>query len=310
VNGKDITAAELERQFRARTGTEAANSDDADDAKLQILSQIISDEILLGIAAKEQIGATDSEVEAKFNAFRSQYSEEALNGLLAQQKTTIEEMKVDIRRSLTLDKLVNKEVTSKIRVSDAEVTEFYNKNKKRFDLPEGFHIAHILVTAFPDADIKNAKKDDAKTSDEARQKVIRLLKEAQSGDFAAVARDYSEDPTSALQGGDLGFQTFEAIANIDARLGQVVQKMKPGDIHPQAVETRFGYHIVKLMEREPGGQKDLSDPRVQSRIHQELFNRKDRALKAALADVSRNQAEVSNYLAERILAAAAAGKTD
>jgi peptidyl-prolyl cis-trans isomerase SurA len=157
VNGKDITAAELERQFRARTGTEAANSDDADDAKLQILSQIISDEILLGIAAKEQIGATDSEVEAKFNAFRSQYSEEALNGLLAQQKTTIEEMKVDIRRSLTLDKLVNKEVTSKIRVSDAEVTEFYNKNKKRFDLPEGFHIAHILVTAFPDAD-RGAKR--------------------------------------------------------------------------------------------------------------------------------------------------------
>ncbi|HEX4997201.1 MAG TPA: peptidylprolyl isomerase [Terriglobia bacterium] len=306
VNGKDITMADLERKFRVRaSGDTPVSEEEAQDLKLQILSEMIADEILLSLAAKQDLSVTDAELEARFIAFRGQYSDEAFKTLLAQQNTTTEEMKSDIRRALILEKLINKEVTSHIKVSDQEVLDFYNRYKSRFDLPEGFHIAHILVTNFPDSEVRNAKGDDARTPDEARDKAVRLLKQVQgSADFAAVARDYSEDPTSATQGGDLGFQSLDSLNNIDPRLGQIAQKMKPGEIWPKAVETRFGFHIIKLLERDPGGQKELSDPRVQARIHQELFNGKDRALKAALADAARNKAQVTNYLAERILSTA------
>src|SRR5438093_1706397 len=99
-----------------------------------------------------------------------------------------DDIKAELRKSVTLEKLVNKEITSKITVSDAEIKDFYEKNKASFNLPEGYHIAHILVTPLPEPGQTNAKKDDAKTDDEARQKVARLLRDVQGGaDFATTA---------------------------------------------------------------------------------------------------------------------------
>ena len=135
-----------------------------------------------------------------------------------------------------------------------------------------------------------------------RPKAARLLKEIQSGrDFATVAKESSEDPSSGPAGGDLNFQPLQAIENIDPRLAQAVQKMRTGETYPQVIETRFGFHIVKLLEKDPGGQKDLADPRVQANVRQTIFNRKDQTLKNAFSEAARNKATVTNYLAQRIL---------
>ena len=83
--------------------------------------------------------------------------------------------------------------------------------------------------------------------------------------------------------------------------------MRVGETYPQVIETRFGFHILKLTEKEAGGQKDLSDPRVQSDARQTIFNRKDQTLKNAFSEAARNKATVVNYLAQRILETA--GKT-
>ena len=137
---------------------------------------------------------------------------------------------------------------------------------------------------------------------EATVKAARLLKEVQGGgDFATTAKGYSEDPSSGPNGGDLNFQPLMAIENIDPRLAQAVQKMRVGETFPQVIETRFGFHIVKLLEKDAGGQKDLSDPRVQAQVRQVIFNRKDQTLKNAFSEAARNKATIANYLAERIL---------
>ena len=73
--------------------------------------------------------------------------------------------------------------------------------------------------------------------------------------------------------------------------------MRPGETYPQVIETRFGFHIVKLMEKDAGGQKDLSEPRVQTQVRQAIFNRKDQTLKNAFSEAARNKATVVNYLA-------------
>ncbi len=311
VNGKEIKTAELEKQFQSRiTGAEQPPSpEEAEDLKLQLLNQMINDEILLERASASGLSATDAEVDVKFNEFKGQYTEEQFQELLKQQNMSIDDVRNELRKSLTIEKLINKEITSKISVSDAEIKDFYEKNKKSFDLPESFRIAHILVTPAPDPQVRNGKNDDAKTPDEARQKASRLLRDVQGGqDFAVVARDFSEDPSSSANGGDLNFQPLQAIQNIDPKLAQGVQRLKVGETLSQVVESQFGYHLVKLLEKDAGGQKDLTDPRVQAQIRQVIFNRKDQTLKSAFSETARNQAKITNYLAQRILEGA--GKSD
>lgn len=303
INGKDVTAAQLDKQVQAQlNGAEQPASEEIQALKLQALNQLINDQILLEHASTANLSASDAEVDVKFNEFKSQYTEEKFQELLKEQKTTAEDIRNELRKSITIDKLVNKEITSKISVTDAEIKTFYEKNKSSFNLPESYHIAHILVTPVVDPDLKNGKNDDAKTPDAARQKAALLLKDVQSGrDFATVARESSEDPSSGPNGGDLSFQPLQAIENIDPRLSQAAQKMRVGETFPQVIETRFGFHILKLLEKDAGGQKDLSDPRVQANVRQTIFNQKDQTLKAAFSEVARNKATVINYLAQRIL---------
>jgi peptidyl-prolyl cis-trans isomerase SurA len=253
-------------------------------------------------ASTAGLSATDSEVDVKFNEFKNQYTEDKFKDLLKEQKMSTDEIRNELRKSITIDKLVNKEITSKISVTDAEIKGFYEKNKASFNLPESFHIAHILVTPVADPDLHNGKNDDAKSPEEARTKAARLLRDIQGGaDFATTAKDYSEDPSSGPNGGDLNFQPLMAIENIDPRLAMAVQRMRAGETFPQVIETRFGFHIVKLLEKDAGGQKDLSDPRVQAQVRQVIFNRKDQTLKNAFSEAARNKATIQNYLAERIL---------
>ncbi len=304
VNGKDITTSQLEKQVQSRLNgsDQPPSSEDQQDLKLQVLNQLIIDQILLEMASAAGLSATDAEVDVKFNESKSQYTEEKFQDLLKEQKVTVDDLRSELRKSITIEKLVNKEITSKISVTDAEIKNFYDKNKQSFNLPESYHIAHILVTPVADPDLHNGKNDDAKTPEEAKAKAARLLKEVQGGmDFGTVAKEYSEDPSSGPAGGDLAFQPLQAIENIDPRLTQAVQKMRTGETFPQVIETRFGFHILKLLEKDAGGQKDLTDPRVQQQVRKVIFDRKDQTLKSAFSEVARNKATVVNYLAQRIL---------
>lgn len=304
VNGKDITTTQLEKQVQVQlNGAEQPPSaEEQEDLKLQVLNQLINNQILLELASTANLNASDAEVDVKFNEFKSQYTEDKFKELLKDQKMTVDDIRSELRKSITIEKLVNKEITSKISVTDAEIKTFFDKNKDSFNLPESYHIAHILVTPVADPELHNLKNDDAKSPEEAKAKAARLLKEIQGGkDFATVAKESSEDPSSGPAGGDLNFQPLQAIENIDPRLAQAVQKMKVGETYPQVIETRFGFHILKLIEKDAGGQKDLSDARVQANVRQQIFNRKDQTLKNAFSEASRNKATVANYLAQRIL---------
>jgi peptidyl-prolyl cis-trans isomerase SurA len=304
VNGKDITAAQLDKQVQVQlSGAEQPSSpEELLDLKLQVLNRMINDQILLEQAAAANLSASDAEVDVKFNEFKSQATEEEFKKQLEQQKMTVDDIRNELRKSLTIEKLVNKEITSKISVTDAEIKELFEKNKESFNLPESYHIAHILVTPVAEPDVQNQKKDDAKTPEDARAKALRLLKEVQSGkDFGTVARESSEDPSSAPGGGDLNFQPLQNIEGIDPRLAQAVQRMRVGETFPQVVETRYGFHIVKLLEKDAGGQKDLNDPRVQNSVRQNILGRKDTLLKNAFSEAARNKADVVNFLAQRIL---------
>ena len=116
-----------------------------------------------------------------------------------------------------------------------------------------------------------------------------------------MARRYSEDPSTAPNGGELGFLPIETIANLDSGLADVVIQMRIGETFPRVIETSIGYHIVKLIDRDEGGQKDLSDPRVESDIRQIIFTRRDQLLRGAFYERARNASSIQNFFANRIL---------
>ena len=106
---------------------------------------------------------------------------------------------------ITVDKVLNKEVTSKINISDADITNYYNQHRAEFNLVEPqYHLAQILVTTEPNPQMKSPNK--AQNEAEARKKIQMVQNRLDSGDdFATVAMAFSEQPETAQSGGDLGF---------------------------------------------------------------------------------------------------------
>jgi peptidyl-prolyl cis-trans isomerase SurA len=302
VNSKEITTADLEKEYQAQINgaQQVPTPEEGQALKFQLLSQMINDEILLQMAASSGLTATDAEVETKFTDLKSKFTEEQFQEELKKQKMTADDIKAQMRKGLTVEKLITREITQRINVSDAEITDLFEKNRASFNMPEGYRLQHIMVTPFPEQ-INNAKRDDARNAADARTKAERLFREVRGGiDFGVVARDWSEDVDSAPNGGDLGVRPLANMAEIDPKLAQAVESLKVGETSP-LIETKYGFHIIKLMGRASAGQRDLTDPQVQAQIREVIFNRKQEMLRAAFSETARNKAQITNYLAERLL---------
>jgi peptidyl-prolyl cis-trans isomerase SurA len=215
---------------------------------------------------------------------------------------TVEDLKTELRRALTIEKLFNKEVTSQISVTDAELKAFYEETKASFNLPEQqLHLAQIVVTPKPEVPVPNLLNDDARDVETAQAKIEMVAQRLQNGeDFAEVAQNFSEDVDSTASGGDLGFIPQSSLERADLTLRRVVASLSPGEISP-VIKTGDDFRIIRLLSVEPAGQRDFSDPRVQQTLRETLTNRKDQLLKAAYLEVARNEARVENYLARQVI---------
>ena len=304
VNGRVITYAELDKQFQSQFGppSDQKNDDQTMIQRLEVLRTLIDNEVMLQRAEKMGLMAVDADVDAKYTELKAPYTAEEFQKQLDSRKMTIEDLKAQLRRDLSVQKLFNKEITSKINITDQDITDFYNANKGSFNLAEPqIHMSQILVTPSPDPNVRNLKNDKAQDDQQAQKKIQGLMARVHQGeDFAMLAQNYSEDANSAQQGGDMGFIPESALDKANADLRRVVNGLRPGET-TQILRTSEGYRILKLITREPAGQRDLGDPKVQQTIRETLINRKDQLLKAAYYEVARNEAKVENYLAGRIV---------
>jgi len=300
VNGRAISYAELDKQYQSQfmSSTERPSDDQMMIQKLEVLRTLVDAEIMLQRAEKLGLMATDADVEAKFAELKAPYTQEEFQKQLAARKMTVEDMKAQLKRELSVQKLFNKEITSHISISDKDVNDFYTANKSSFNFPEPqVHLAQILVTPNPDPNVRNLKGDKAQNEDQARKKIDMLGARLKQGeDFAQLASNFSEDPTSAPNGGDLGFIPESALEKANPDLKKAIQSATPGQLTP-IIKTAEGYRVFKIFSKEPAGQRELTDPRVQQNIRETLLNRKDQLLRAAYYEVARDEAKVVNYLA-------------
>jgi len=311
VDGYNITHDQLDKYYKAQLQGTSEKPDEEQGAlmKLNLLRELIDNRIMLQRAERLSLMAVDSDVDAKLTELKAPYTQEEFQKQLGARGMTLEEMKTELRRNLSIQKLFNKEITSRISISDADVRAYYDANKASFNLAEPqVHLAQILVTSAPDPQVRNLKNDKAQNEEGARKKIQMLEVRLRKGeDFSMLAQNYSEDPNSAPNGGDLGFVPQSALDKADLEVRRVLAALGPGETS-SVIHTPQAYRIIRVVSREPAGQREFSDPRVQQTIRENLISRKDQLLKAAYYETARNDAQVANYLAQAVVADAAKGK--
>jgi len=311
VNGKEIKREEVDKYYRTQVNPEGQEPplEESLSKKLNVLDELINNEILLEKAKKLNLEASDGEVEDKFTELKSPYTEDEFQRRLKDQAMTVEDLKLELRRQLSIQKLLNREVVAKITITDQDVTDFYNANKAQFNVAEPqYHIAQIVVTPRKEQQIRNRKNDDATNEAEAQRKVKMLMDRLNSGaDFAQLAMDYSEDLNTAGTGGDLGFVPESALNQSDPALKKAVVGLKAGQVSPPIqIQPKDGTRILvlKLIARESPGLRGVAEPQVQQTIRDTLRNRKEQLLRLAYLAIARDSARVTNFLAEQVIEAA------
>ena len=312
VNGKEITRAEMDKYYKSTVGDapQEPSAEQADIVRLQILRGLIDDEIVQQRAAKLNLAASDEDVNAKLTEWKAPYTQEEFDKQLKQRNLTVDDLKRDFRRSLTRTKLLNKEIESKINITDAEISGYYNSNKSEFNLIEPrYRLAQIVVTGTPPVQGASTPPRRAPNEAEARKEIQTIHNRLESGDdFGALASQFSENPNSAPNGGDMGFWNETQLRG-DPEVYNAIAKLRPGQItdslpmydNPGPSHKTIGYAIYRLISREASGQRELNDPRVQQQIRQDLRERKAQLLQNAYFEMLHNQATVRNYFAEQIL---------
>jgi peptidyl-prolyl cis-trans isomerase SurA len=317
VDGRKIMKSDVDSFYDAQVASaqQKPTGEQAMALRLNILHQLIEDEMLMRRAEKLGLLATDEEVDRKFNESRAPFSENEFEQKLKDNKISVAEFKRDIRRSITVEKVMNKEVSSKISVSQQDISDYYNNHKSEFNLIEPqYHLAQIMVTPYPNPQVRN-QNNKAQNEADARKKIQMISNRLESGDdFATLAMNYSEDPDSAGNGGDLGTTPESGLKDTDAATRDAVMKLKPGQ-HTSVIPAvdpnkrmLIGFRIVKLIAKEPAGQRDLNDPRVNQAILSQLHDRREQLLKAAYYEILRDSVKVENYYAKQVLDSNGVGK--
>ncbi len=261
VNGQPITKGEYDRalsaymrRFRQVTGgMHGGVAEPNEQMKADVLQQLVDRTLLYQEAAKHPVKDLDAQVDKEYQGIKARFpNEEAFQKALEGENLTEEELKGLIGQQVLVRSYVETQIQPGVKVSDEDVRKFYDDNKDKFATPAQVRASHILLRFPPDA------SDADKAA--LREKAAALQKRAAAGeDFAALAKENSEDPGSAANGGDLGFFTRERMVKPFADAAFALDVGQVSDV----VETRFGYHVIKVTDRKEASERSFDEVKDQ-----------------------------------------------
>ena len=303
VNGKVIKMEEVERAFKQQAqGQEARLSDlERAAARLQVLQTLIEQEVMFQKAEKEGVVPKDEDVAIEVNKQKqdSRLSADEFDRQMKQAGLTEQSFRDQIKRNMAIKALVDK-ITGRIETpKDSEIEAFFNGNPEMFVKRRGVRLAAIVV------DPANSGQGDVTVDDaSADLKLKEIVAKVQqpASDFAALAREYSEDP-SRFQGGDLGFLSEE-------ELRQSYPQLISGFMNPDFTEGRITNpvpingkaYIFKLQERVDKEENlTLDSPDVRPQINKLLVDNRKQLLAASYQAIAMNEAKIENFLAKKVV---------
>ena len=285
VNGIPVSAAELTKIYNAVVQSQGGRipADKVGEVRKKILNDMVSEEIIYQLAKKIDMPDLNKKVEEFMTKHNDRLkADDAYRKRFEADKLSEKELRDLVRRKIIEDNYLQKEVLSKINVTEAEIKGFYDKNPKFFTVPDQIRASHILIKVDPKATDAQKKA--------ARAKVEGLLKQAKSGaDFGKLAKENSECP-SKENNGDLGFFPKGQMVK---QFEDAAWMMKAGEISG-IVETQFGYHIIKVTETKASAVVPYSE--VRARIEQSIKQQKIREGINALVESARKKAKIEIYL--------------
>lgn len=234
--------------------------------KDKTVNELIVKTLLNEEMQKRNIKVTKQDTEKELKTIIDKVgSKEKFDEILKQNGISANQFKKDLTEEVKMKKLVN--TLSKVSVSDADAKKFYKENLNKFKYPDKVRASHILISANPEEIKEKIKSNPAnkKLSDkeiqakvdkelaiklEKANKILAEVKKDQSA-FAKIARENSDDTTSAKQGGDLGFFTQQEMVEPFAK---AAFSMKPNTLSG-VVKTPYGYHIILVTDRMKAGQE-------------------------------------------------------
>jgi foldase protein PrsA len=225
VNGQPISESAFNTKLE---GTPLART---------VLQQMVQDALIDQYAKNNNITATDAEINAREDQIKQNFPAGSWDEMLKSRNLTEDDVHAALREQLILDKALG----SQVKVTPAQIKDYFDKNHATFDKPEQVTARHILVPNLAEA-----------------QKVEQLLK-TNPASFPDVAKQYSTDPGSKDKGGDLGtFKRGQMVPSFDA-----VAFTEPVNAISAPVKSPFGYHIIQVEARTPGTKATLASATTQ-----------------------------------------------
>ena len=303
VNGKVIKMEDVERAVKQQAKGEESRLSDLElaGARLQVLQSLIEQEVMYQKAEKEGVVPKDEDVAVEINKQKvgSGLSAEEFDRQMKQAGLDEPSFKEQVKRGMAIKALVDK-VTGRIeQPKDGEIEAFFKGNPEMFIKKRGVQLAAIVV------DPANSGQGDVTVDDgSADLKLKEILAKVQqpASDFAALAREYSEDP-SKFQGGDLGFFSEEQLKQSYPQLvaGFMNPKFQIGQItNPVPISGKA--YIFKLQDRvETEENLSLESPTVKPKITQLLVENRKQLLAASYQAIAMNEAKIENFLAKKVI---------
>ncbi len=287
VDGEKISKADLELAFGQAVARMGASADTLPaEQKLQGYHAVLQDLVLDRVLRKKAAGieVNDADVDAQLETIRKQVgSEEAMAAELKKAGRTLDQVKVDIKSALRQQRWVESQVEGKTAVTEADLKDFYDKNQDAFKQPEMVRASHILLRTEAEATPEQlAAKKKAIDALSARLK--------KGEDFAAIAKEASEDPGSKEAGGDLDFFPRDRMV---PEFATTAFELKEGQVS-EPVKTQFGYHIIKTTGRKEA--RTVAFDEVKPRLDEHLKQQKQREAITALIESLRASAKVESFL--------------
>jgi foldase protein PrsA len=232
-----------------------------------IVQHLVTMEVLRQEAPGYGITVTDRDVQAEIDKMREMFQgdEERFKAALEKQNLTLEELAADVRDRLLVDDM-KAAVTKQVKVTDAEVKAYYDAHKADYTEGEIRKARHILISPFATAAGDEVIVPTEADWETAKAEAERIRSEILNGaDFETAAAKYSDDETTAEDGGDLGKVTRGQLV---PEFEKAVFSLKKGDVS-QPVRTQYGYHIVEVTDITPG--KQLAYDEVKEGIRTSLL---------------------------------------
>lgn len=285
VNGAVITRSEFDRAVSFARQRALQMGQPLNDARLKerMLKQLVGSALLYQESKKEGIKVDQKAVDERLEQWKKRFpNEEEYKKALSNLNLSLPQMKEDIKRGMTIEKLIVARFVDKTTIPEKEIKAYYESHSNLFKQPEQVRASHILIKVEPKA--KESEKEDA-------LKKIKEVQEKQKkgDDFAKLAKEYSQGPSNA-KGGDLGF--FKRGQMVPA-FEEVAFKLKPGEVS-EIVNTRFGYHLIKVVDKKP--ESTVPYEEIEERIGQYLKQEKVQKEVKQLVDNLRKEAKVETFL--------------